>query len=92
MSKVSTRDMEDIKFAQDQIRTFAQAQRASMTDIEIETMPGVILGSQKHPRAIRWLLRAGRQIPDGRLRAYVRFDGLGGRRAAHRRLGPTAKR
>ena len=49
MSKVSTRDMEDIKFAQDQIRSFAQAQRASMTDIEVETIPGVILGHKNIP-------------------------------------------
>ena len=49
MSKVSTRDMEDIKFAQDQIRNFAQAQRASMTDIEVETIPGVILGHKNIP-------------------------------------------
>lgn len=49
MSKVSTRDMEDIKYAQTQIRTFAEAQRASMTDIEIETQPGVILGHKNIP-------------------------------------------
>jgi len=49
MQQVSTRDMEDIKFAQKQIRTFAEAQRASMTDIEIETMPGVILGHRNIP-------------------------------------------
>ncbi|WP_372571581.1 histidinol dehydrogenase [Ruegeria jejuensis] len=49
MQKVSTRDMEDIKFAQSQIRRFAEAQRASMTDIETETMPGVILGHKNIP-------------------------------------------
>jgi sulfopropanediol 3-dehydrogenase len=49
MQKVSTRDMEDIRFAQDQIRRFAQAQRASMTDIEVETLPGVILGHRNIP-------------------------------------------
>ena len=49
MQKVSTRDMEDIKFAQTQIRRFAQEQRASMTDIEVETMPGVILGHKNIP-------------------------------------------
>jgi len=49
MSKVSARDIEDIKFAQDQIRNFAQAQRASMTDIEVETIPGVILGHKNIP-------------------------------------------
>ena len=49
MSKVSDRDMADIRFAQDQIRNFAQAQRASMTDIEVETLPGVILGHKNIP-------------------------------------------
>ena len=49
MQKVTSRDMDDIKFAQTQIRNFAEAQRASMTDIEIETMPGVILGHRNIP-------------------------------------------
>lgn len=49
MQKVSARDMEDIKFAQVQIRRFAEAQRASMTDIEVETLPGVILGHRNIP-------------------------------------------
>jgi sulfopropanediol 3-dehydrogenase len=49
MQKVAARDMEDIRFAQAQIRTFAQAQRASITDIEVETLPGVILGHKTIP-------------------------------------------
>lgn len=49
MQKVSTRDMEDIRFAQTQIRRFAEAQRASMTDIEVETLPGVFLGHRNIP-------------------------------------------
>ncbi len=49
MSKVSTRDMQDIKYAQVQIRKFAEAQRASMTDVEVETQPGVILGHKNIP-------------------------------------------
>jgi sulfopropanediol 3-dehydrogenase len=49
ISKVSDRDMKDIKFAQEQVRKFAQAQRDSMQDIEIETMPGVILGHKNIP-------------------------------------------
>jgi len=49
MNKVSTRDMEDIEFAQAQIRRFAEAQRASMTDIEIELLPSVILGHKNIP-------------------------------------------
>lgn len=49
MNRVSSRDMEDIKFAQAQIRNFAEAQRASMTDVEFETLPGVILGHRNIP-------------------------------------------
>ncbi|MCV6594525.1 MAG: histidinol dehydrogenase [Silicimonas sp.] len=49
MQKVSTRDMEDIQFAQDQIRRFAEEQRASMQDIEVETRPGVVLGHRNIP-------------------------------------------
>ena len=49
MQQVSVSDMADIRFAQDQIRRFAQAQRASMTDIEVETLPGVILGHRHIP-------------------------------------------
>jgi sulfopropanediol 3-dehydrogenase len=49
MSKVSSRDMADIDFAQRQIRRFAEAQRASMLDVEIETVPGVILGHRNIP-------------------------------------------
>jgi len=49
MSKVSAGDMADIDFAQKQIRRFAEAQRASMKDIEVETIPGVILGHRNIP-------------------------------------------
>ena len=49
MSRVSARDMEDIRFAQSQVMNFARAQRASMTDIEVETLPGVILGHRNIP-------------------------------------------
>ncbi|MEM8838005.1 MAG: histidinol dehydrogenase [Pseudomonadota bacterium] len=49
MNKVSTRDMEDIRFAQEQVRRFAEEQRKSMLDIEVETRPGVILGHKNIP-------------------------------------------
>ncbi len=48
-AQVSDREMADIRFAQDQIRRFAEAQRASMVDIEVETLPGVILGHRNIP-------------------------------------------
>ena len=46
---LSERELADIKFAQEQVRNFAQAQRDSMLDIEVETMPGVILGHKNIP-------------------------------------------
>ena len=49
VAEVAPRDLEDIKFAQAQVRAFAQAQRDSMKDIEVETLPGVILGHRNIP-------------------------------------------
>ncbi|MEP2029206.1 MAG: histidinol dehydrogenase [Paracoccaceae bacterium] len=49
IAKVSPRELEDIKFAQTQVVNFAQAQRDSMLDVEVETMPGVILGHKNIP-------------------------------------------
>jgi sulfopropanediol 3-dehydrogenase len=49
IQKVAPRDIEDICFAQTQIRHFAEVQRASMTDVEVETLPGVILGHRNIP-------------------------------------------
>jgi len=61
MNKVAPRDMEDIKFAQAQVRNFAQAQRDSMRDIEVETLPGVILGHKNLP-----VQSVGCYIPGGK--------------------------
>ncbi len=49
IAKLTPRELEDIKFAQQQVRNFAQAQRDSMLDIEVETLPGVILGHKNIP-------------------------------------------
>ncbi len=49
IAKVSPREMSDLKFAQDNVRKFAQAQRDSMLDIEVEMQPGVILGHKNIP-------------------------------------------
>tara|TARA_B100001059_G_scaffold16541_1_gene13635 strand:+ start:1158 stop:2486 length:1329 start_codon:yes stop_codon:yes gene_type:complete len=49
IASLSDRELSDIKFAQEQVRNFAQAQRDSMLDIEIETLPGVILGHKNIP-------------------------------------------
>jgi len=49
IAQVTPREMEDLKFAQENVRRFAQAQRDSMLDIEIEMQPGVILGHKNIP-------------------------------------------
>lgn len=49
MKKLSPGDIEDIQFAQQQVRNFAKAQRDSILDIEIETLPGVVLGHKNIP-------------------------------------------
>ena len=49
IAELSEREIADIRFAQDQVKGFAEAQRASMTDIEVETLPGVILGHKNIP-------------------------------------------
>ena len=50
----------DLDFAQDQIRNFAKAQRATMLDLEVETVPGVILGHRNIPIA-----NVGCYVPGG---------------------------
>lgn len=49
MSTLSKRDLDDIRFAQAQVRNFAEHQRASMKDVEVETLPGVVLGHKHVP-------------------------------------------
>jgi sulfopropanediol 3-dehydrogenase len=61
VNRVSASDIADIRFAQKQVRRFAEAQRASMTDIEIETLPGVILGHKNIP-----VQSVGCYIPGGK--------------------------
>jgi sulfopropanediol 3-dehydrogenase len=61
LSKVSRQDLDDIRFAQAQVKGFAQAQRASMQDIEVETLPGVFLGHRNIPVA-----SVGCYVPGGK--------------------------
>ena len=49
ISNVSKRDLEDIKFAQTQVRNFAKKQLECIKDLEVETLPGVILGHKNIP-------------------------------------------
>jgi sulfopropanediol 3-dehydrogenase len=49
IAQVSRRDLDDIRFAQAQVRNFAEKQKAALRDIEVETLPGVILGHRNIP-------------------------------------------
>ena len=49
ISTLSKQELQDIKFAQKQVRNFAKIQRDSMSDVEVETLPGVILGHKNIP-------------------------------------------
>jgi sulfopropanediol 3-dehydrogenase len=49
LSRVAKRDLEDIRFAQTQVRNFAKKQREALRDIEVETLPGVVLGHKNIP-------------------------------------------
>ncbi|MBT5265738.1 MAG: histidinol dehydrogenase [Rhodospirillaceae bacterium] len=49
LAKMSARDIDDITFAQTQIRNFAQIQKDALKDVEVETLPGVRLGHKNIP-------------------------------------------
>jgi sulfopropanediol 3-dehydrogenase len=61
LSELSSRDIADITFAQTQVRNFAQHQRNALQDIEVETLPGVILGHKNIPVGA-----AGCYVPGGK--------------------------
>jgi len=61
LSQLTKRDLEDIRFAQAQVRGFAQHQRDALRDIEVETLPGVVLGHKNIPVAA-----AGCYVPGGK--------------------------
>ena len=61
ISGLPDQTVEDIEFAQEQIRSFAQAQRDALQDIEVETLPGVWLGHKNVP-----VNSVGCYVPGGR--------------------------
>ncbi|AKO99217.1 Sulfopropanediol 3-dehydrogenase [Marinovum algicola] len=61
IGQLSDQELADIRFAQDQVRNFAQAQRDTMLDLEVETLPGVILGHRNIP-----VQSVGCYIPGGK--------------------------
>src|SRR5713101_3258975 len=61
ISQLRKRDLDDIKFAQAQVRNFAQKQKDTMRDLEVETLPGVVLGHKHIP-----VNSIGCYVPGGR--------------------------
>jgi len=59
--RMSAREIADIKFAQAQVRGFAEIQRAALQDVEHETMPGVVLGHKNIP-----VNSVGSYVPGGK--------------------------
>ena len=49
VGELSARNIEDIKFAQAQVKNFAEHQKAALQDVEVETLPGVVLGHKNIP-------------------------------------------
>jgi sulfopropanediol 3-dehydrogenase len=61
MRSLPAQVLQDIRFAQEQIRSFALAQRAALRDVEVETLPGVVLGHKNIPVG-----SVGCYVPGGR--------------------------
>lgn len=61
ISSLPQQTIDDIKFAQEQVRNFAKAQLSGLRDVEVETLPGVILGHKNIP-----VNSVGCYIPGGR--------------------------
>jgi sulfopropanediol 3-dehydrogenase len=49
LARMSAQNITDIKFAQEQVRNFAKVQRDALRDVEVETLPGVVLGHKNIP-------------------------------------------
>ncbi|MFM5931325.1 MAG: histidinol dehydrogenase [Novosphingobium sp.] len=61
VDSLTPQERKDIEFAQAQVKNFAQIQRDSMLDVEVETLPGVVLGHKHIP-----LNSAGCYVPGGK--------------------------
>jgi sulfopropanediol 3-dehydrogenase len=61
IAQVPQRDLDDIRFAQAQVRNFAEKQKETMRDLEVETLPGVVLGHRHLP-----VNSIGCYVPGGR--------------------------
>jgi sulfopropanediol 3-dehydrogenase len=60
-AELSEQTIEDIRFAQAQVRNFAEIQKAALKDVEVETLPGVVLGHKNIP-----VNAVGAYVPGGK--------------------------
>ena len=91
LEEIPDETLDDVRFAQAQIRNFAQIQRDSLQDVEAETLPGVILGHKNIPVG-----SVGCYVPGGKypLVASAHMSVVTakvGRRGAHRDLRPAVR-
>ncbi|NPT55110.1 histidinol dehydrogenase [Paraburkholderia elongata] len=49
VAQLSAAELDDIRFAQTQVRRFAEIQKSALRDVEVETLPGVVLGHKNLP-------------------------------------------
>src|SRR4029453_18400043 len=73
ISRLGKRDLDDIKFAQAQVRNFAQKQKETLRDLEVETLPGVVLGHRHIPvNSIGCYVAGGRDPMGGAAHLAIR--------------------
>lgn len=64
VGQLSRRNIDDIRFAQEQVRNFARHQRDAMKDVEVETLPGVVLGHHTRVYILRVSFRIRSSLGD----------------------------
>ena len=90
IERVPENDLQDIHFAQTQVRNFAEKQRACLKDLEVETLPGVVLGHRNIPvSAVGCRSRSSRKASRGRWAPRPRAPASGTARPS--RLRPPAR-
>ena len=73
IKKLPNSTIDDIKYAQKQVRNFAEIQKNSMSDVEIETLPGVVLGHRHIPVESVGCYVPGGKYPYGCICSYVNY-------------------
>ena len=92
IAKVAPQEFEDIRFAQEQVRNFARVQKDALRDVEVETLPGVVLGHKNVPvNSVGCYVPGGKYPMVASAHMSVATADVAGREA-HRRLSAAAAR